>query len=159
MPVSQLPESLSKSVVDGAVIPWEVALPLRIHELVKHHAEFEGGHGLYGAAFIFAMNKRRYQSLAPELKQVIDANSGAALAKQIGRLWDEAEEAGRAAARARGNSFTRIGGAEAARWRKEAEPVLALWKEDMRKRGLDGEKLHADAAQLVEQFTGKQASP
>src|SRR3546814_9718828 len=30
MPVPQVPESLSKGVIDGVAIPWEVTLPLKI---------------------------------------------------------------------------------------------------------------------------------
>lgn len=30
MPVPQTPEALSKRVIDGAVVPWEVTLPLRL---------------------------------------------------------------------------------------------------------------------------------
>src|SRR3546814_18072303 len=47
MPVPQVPESLSKGVIDGVAIPWEVTLPLKIAELVDSHTDFSGRHGLY----------------------------------------------------------------------------------------------------------------
>ena len=46
MPVPQVPEALSRGVVDATVIPWEVARPLRVHELVDHHTEFDADRGL-----------------------------------------------------------------------------------------------------------------
>ena len=37
MPVPQFPEQLSKGVVDGGVIPWEIVPPLKVHELATAH--------------------------------------------------------------------------------------------------------------------------
>ena len=36
MPVPQLPQALAKHVVDGTTIPYEISLPLKIHELVDY---------------------------------------------------------------------------------------------------------------------------
>ena len=33
------PEALSKGVVEGGVIPWEITLPLKVHELTDSHSE------------------------------------------------------------------------------------------------------------------------
>jgi len=35
MPVPAMPDALSKGVIDGTVVPWEVTLPLRVAELVN----------------------------------------------------------------------------------------------------------------------------
>src|SRR3546814_11554646 len=95
MPVPAVPESLARGVIDGAALPYEVALPLKVHELTTSHTEIGGKRGLYTAVFLFAMNKARYEALPADLRQVIDANSGMALAKQIGRLWEQAEHTDR----------------------------------------------------------------
>jgi TRAP-type C4-dicarboxylate transport system substrate-binding protein len=42
MPVPAIPEALSKGVIDGTVIPWEVTPALKIAELVDTHTEFAG---------------------------------------------------------------------------------------------------------------------
>ncbi|MGE0233102.1 MAG: TRAP transporter substrate-binding protein, partial [Flavobacteriaceae bacterium] len=76
MPVPQVPESLSRGVIDGAVIPWEVSVPLKITDLVKNHTQMGGSNGLYVATFLFAMNKASYDKLPDDLKKVIDDNSG-----------------------------------------------------------------------------------
>ena len=39
MPVPAMPQALSKGVIDGTVIPWEITLPLKISELVENHTE------------------------------------------------------------------------------------------------------------------------
>src|SRR3546814_5721707 len=42
MPVPAMPEALSKGVIDGTVIPWEVTTPLKVAELVDSHTDFAG---------------------------------------------------------------------------------------------------------------------
>ena len=42
MPVPAVSEALSKGVLDGTTIPWEVTTALKIPELVENHTEFEG---------------------------------------------------------------------------------------------------------------------
>jgi TRAP-type C4-dicarboxylate transport system substrate-binding protein len=76
MPVPAMPEALSKGVIDGTVIPWEVTTPLKVAQLVQSHTNFTGSRGLYTSFFVFAMNKAKYDGLPADIKKVIDANSG-----------------------------------------------------------------------------------
>ena len=62
MPVPALPEALSKGVVDGAVIPWEIVPPLKVQDLAPNHTETPGERGLYTAVFVIAMNKAKYDA-------------------------------------------------------------------------------------------------
>ena len=75
MPVPAVPEALSKGVIDGTTIPWEVTTALKIPELVENHTEFEGP-ALYNLTFVLAMNNDAYNGLPDDLKAVVDANSG-----------------------------------------------------------------------------------
>ena len=56
MPVPAVPEALSKGVIDGTTIPWEVTPALKVPELVENHTEFEGN-ALYTLTFVLVMNK------------------------------------------------------------------------------------------------------
>ena len=67
MPIPQVPEALSKGVIQGAVVPWEVTTALRVPELVDNHTEFGGDHALYTTTFVLAMNKAKYDSLPDDL--------------------------------------------------------------------------------------------
>jgi C4-dicarboxylate-binding protein DctP len=75
MPVPAVSEGLSKGVIDGTTIPWEVTTALKVPELVENHTEFTGN-ALYVLTFVLAMNKEKYESLPDDLKKVIDDNSG-----------------------------------------------------------------------------------
>ena len=152
MPVPETPEALAKGVVDGALIPYEVTRPLRVHELTDSHTEFGGDRGLYTAVFLFAMNKAKYESLPDDLKKVIDDHSGMALAKEVGQIWDQAEAPGRQAAKEIGDDIYTIEGEELDRWRAAAEPAIEAWVAAMNQQGKDGEALLADARSLVSQY-------
>jgi len=155
MPVPAVPESLARGVIDGAVIPYEVALPLKVHELTTSHTEIGGSRGLYTAVFLFAMNKARYEALPDDLKAVIDANSGTALAQQIGRVWDEAEVPGRKAAADLGDSFYTIKGEELVRWQAATAGITKAWIAEMDAAGKDGAALVAAAKALIAKYAGE----
>ncbi|MHC5655724.1 TRAP transporter substrate-binding protein [Stappia sp. ICDLI1TA098] len=155
MPVPAVPEALSKGVIDGAVVPWEVTVPLKLAELVDTHTRFDDPHALYTATFIFAMNQARYDSLPDDLKKVIDDNSGVEVAALFGRADDEVDIIGEEKAVAAGNTIVTLDKAETARWKAAAEPVVAEWIAEMDARGLDGAALVARARALIDSQAGK----
>ena len=155
MPVPQVPQSLSRGVIDAAMLPWQVTVPLRSSELVKHHTEFEGARGLYTATFVLAMNKERYAALPADLREILDRESGSALAAIAGPLYDRDEERGRRIARERGNAFVRIRAGEARKWRKATESVVSGWVKRMKGEGYDGELYLREARRLIKKYEKK----
>lgn len=153
MPVPQVPQSLASGVIDGTLLPYEVTLPLKVHELVDHHTEIAGPQGFYTALFVLAMNKDRYTALPDDLKAVIDAHSGLAFAAKVGRSWDEAEQTGRDAAIAEGNTITQIPESALDDWREKTQPVIDDWVARMDAKGLDGAALLAEARALIKQYS------
>ncbi|MGQ0676058.1 MAG: TRAP transporter substrate-binding protein [Rhodospirillales bacterium] len=149
MPVPQLPQALTTGVVDGAVIPFEVAAALKIQELVKFHSIVPN---FYTSVFIFAMNKAKYDGLPADLKKVLDANTGLTLAKELGKTWDDAEKPGVDAAVKQGNRFNTMEGPELDRARKAVEPVYDNWVKTATAKGVDGKKLLAEAQALIAKY-------
>lgn len=154
MPVPQVPEALSRGVIGGAVLPFEVALPLRVHELVDHHTIFTGSRGLYTSVFVFVMNEASYEALPDDLRAVIDANSGLELARIFGEAMDGGEVAGLEAARGRGNTFTEIGEAERVPWIAATASVTEVWLAEAEAAGFDGRALLDEARALVARYAG-----
>ena len=149
MPVPAVPESLSRGVINGVVIPWEVTAPLRVAELVDSHTELSGDRGLYTATFVLAMNKDSYAALPEDLRAVIDSNSGADAAALFGRAMDEGDVVGREIAQRQGNPIIVLDEAETARWREAASGVVDKWVAEMSGRGVDGAALVEAARRLV----------
>jgi len=154
MPVTAMADALSKGVVDGTVVPWEVTLPLRIAELVNTHTVFSGNRSLYTTFFIFAMNKAKYDGLPPDLKKVIDDNSGLETSRWAGKAMNDGDAPGLEAARRRGNAIVTLDAAEVARWRKVAEPVIEAWAAEMKGRNIDSTALIADARAMIAKYAG-----
>jgi TRAP-type transport system periplasmic protein len=154
MPLPQIPDSLSKGTINGCVIPWEVVPAVKVQELTKFHAEFDpAGGALYTTTFVMPMNKARYQSLPPDLKKVIDANSGLATSGWLGKVQQAGDAAGRKAAVDHGNTIFTVPAAEAQEFRRRSRSIEVEWVEDMNKRGFDGRKLLDTARALIEKHT------
>jgi len=154
MPLPAIPEAISKGVVKGTVIPWEVTTAIRLSELVENHTEFSGEEALYTAAIVLVMNKAKYDALPDDLKAVLDAESGeklSAFASQV--MWDMDPPA-RDIANGAGNSITVLDDAEVAKWKAASQPVVDRWIADMDGKGIDGAALIDQARALIKKHGG-----
>jgi TRAP-type transport system periplasmic protein len=148
MPVPQVGDALSKGVIDGAVVPYEVVPSVKIQELVKFHSETDPAEpAFYTSTFIFAMNKAKYESLPPDLKKVIDNNSGQALSGQIGKAFLQADAEGKKLTAK--NTTNVIPKAELENWKKLGQPLSDGWVADMNAKGQDGKKMLDGAKALI----------
>ncbi len=159
MPITGVTEAITKGTIDGTMVPWDAATSFRIHEAANIHTETpEGSAALYTVGLMFAMNEKRYNGLSPELKAVIDRNSGATLSERMGKMWDDSAAPARAKAKAAGNQFYTLSAPEVARWVEAAKPVQAGWMIDMHKRGIDGRALFDDAKALLAKYEAPASS-
>ena len=151
MPLPSIPDALSKGTINGCVIPWEVVPSVKVHELTKFHAEFEpAGGSLYTTTFVMAMNKAKYNSLAPDLKKIIDNNSGQATSGWLGKTQQGNDPIGRKAAVDHGNTIFTVSAADAQEFRRKSRTIEVEWTQDMTKLGFDGRKLLDTARALIE---------
>jgi TRAP-type C4-dicarboxylate transport system substrate-binding protein len=154
MPLPGIPDALSKGTINGCVIPWEVVPSVKVNELTRYHAEFDPAGGcLYTTTFVMAMNKAKYNALAPELRKVIDNNSGSATSAWLGRVQQGNDPIGRKTASDRGNTIFTVSAAEAQEFRRKSRAIEVEWVEDMNKRGFDGRKLLETARGLIDKHT------
>jgi TRAP-type C4-dicarboxylate transport system substrate-binding protein len=148
MPVPQVGDALSKGVIDGAVVPYEVVPSVKLQELAKYHSETDPAEAaFYTSTFIFAMNKAKYESLPADLKKVIDNNSGQALSGQIGKAFLQADHEGKKLVAPA--SVNVIPAAELASWKQLGNKLAADWVKDMDGKGLPGARLLDDAKALI----------
>ncbi|MFB2532346.1 TRAP transporter substrate-binding protein [Paracoccus sp. p3-h83] len=142
MPAPAVPEAVSKRVIDGALLPWEVTSSVRIAELVSHHTQFPT-EGIYVSPLMLAMNKGVYDGLAPDLRAIIDAHSGEAFSAHAGAIQQGADAPMRDEAAARGNDIVTLPPEEAMRWLDAALPVIEAWVDGSAAQGFDGADLLA----------------
>ena len=152
MPVPAVPEGLSKGVIDGTTIPWEVTAALKVPELVKNHTEFSGS-ALYTLTFVLAMNKEKYESLPDDLKKVIDDNSGEEFSVFAGGTQADSDGPARQLAVDGGNNIITLDEVATKEWRKISQPVYDDWVADMNAKGKDGQALIDEARMLIDKYT------
>jgi TRAP-type C4-dicarboxylate transport system substrate-binding protein len=150
MPVPAVSEALSKGVIDGTTIPWEVTSSLKVPELVHNHTEFEGP-ALYDLTFVLAMNKDKYESLPDDLKAVIDNNSGLSFSVFAGGTQADADGPARQIAVDLGNNIITVSEEEAKAWDAIVKPIYAEWAAEMDAKGMNGEGLIDEAQSLMAQ--------
>ncbi len=156
MPVPAVPEALSKGVIDGAVVPYQVVPSIKVNELVKYAAETDPSYNaLYTTVFVVAMNKAKYESLPPDLKKVLDANSGRELSAFMGRTQEADDAPGRAKVKESGVAINVIGASELDKWKKATDSLDDEWAANMSKAGHDGPKLLQAARDLVKKYSTK----
>ena len=147
MPVPAIPEALSKGVLDGTTIPWEVTTALKIPELVEFHTEFEGP-ALYTLTFVLAMNKEVYDGLADDLKAVMDDNSGLNFSIFAGGTQADADGPAREFAVDNGNEIITV--TDTSEWQTVVGPIYDTWVADLAEQGLDGQALIEKAKALMQ---------
>lgn len=152
MPVPAVSEGLSKGVIDGTTIPWEVTTSLKVPELVSNHTEFDGP-ALYNLTFVLAMNKGVYDGLPADLQAVIDSQSGLDFSIFAGGTQSDADGPAREVAVELGNNIITISEEGAQEWRDLVQPIYASWVADMQTKGIDGQALIDEARALMAEYT------
>lgn len=97
MPPSQIANTLSKGVIDGALAVWEVVPPTKLDETTFYHTEvssYDPGSEPERATstvttLAVLMNKGKYQNMPEDLQKILDKYSGEALSVRFGKAWDD----------------------------------------------------------------------
>jgi TRAP-type C4-dicarboxylate transport system substrate-binding protein len=151
MPNAELPAAINQHVIDGCLDPWHMVPTYRLNDAFKAHTEF-AGLSPSTTTFVLAMNKTVYEALPRELKAVIDANSGQHAAAMAGAMWDLQAAAVIDTVSQAGDPIVTLLPEAVTHWRRATEPVIAMWRNEMKERRLDGGKLIASAQALLAKY-------
>lgn len=153
MPMPAVPEAIAKGVVDGTSLPWEISTAFKIQEICKTHTETPIHQPKRAnAIFVLAMNLDSYNKLPPDLKKVIDQNSGRETSRWVGMVWDTGTAPARRIAVDRRNAVNILSDAEYARWVKATAPVVNDWFKEVESKGGNGKTLLKEAKALLEKY-------
>jgi TRAP-type C4-dicarboxylate transport system substrate-binding protein len=147
--VGEIPIALSKKVIDGALIPFEIIPPLKIQQQTKYQIEGPNGARLGTTSFQVAMNSARWKKLPDDIKKIFLDHSGAVWHREVGKIWDLAEAVGIGVAKKAGNKHIQLTKAEWAKFEKAVSPVAQRWIKEMKSKGIDGQALYDKARELV----------
>jgi TRAP-type C4-dicarboxylate transport system substrate-binding protein len=127
-PMSETYDAIAKGVVDGLYSNYEVLKTFRFAEVVGYMTvNWQLGNVV---PFYMIMNKGRYEKLSPDLKEILDNLCGE-YRERYALMWNEIELGGKNFAEKKGVTFIELSDAEAARWKKAVEPVIANYVKTM----------------------------
>ena len=132
MPASQIYNALDRGVVDASMIPMSAALDFKLIEVARY---FTINAPLGRSPFLVAMNRARYDRLAPDLKKLIDDSTGLNLSLKGAQTYDtQNNEAIEAAKKDR--EVVTLPPEERNRWLAAFRPLIARKAEEGEKAGL-----------------------
>ena len=141
MPITQVYNSLERGVIDAAMVPASVGLDFKVIEVAKYYTyNAPLGH----SPFLVAMNSKRYESLSPDLKKIIDDTTGLQMSLKGANLYDRQNKATLEAIRKDpSKELILLSTDEKARWLKNFASLIRTSAEQAEKAGLPGKALAA----------------
>jgi len=120
-PMMEVYDSIAKGVNDAVWGPYETLKTFRFAEVAKNVTVS----WQIGASFPFfmAMNRKSYDRLPADLKQLVDVMSGE-YQERFALMWNEIDLEGKAFAADKGVKYFELSAQEGARWQKAVEPVI-----------------------------------
>jgi TRAP-type C4-dicarboxylate transport system substrate-binding protein len=155
MPVPALPQALSRKVVDGALIPWEIIPPLHLQELMKYFIEGPNMTRFGNTTFQVSMNLARWNSLPPDVKKAFDENSGAAWVREVGHIWHDDDVEGIKVAEKAGDHHIVLTEAQLDAFKRKLEPVVQRWESAVKAKGIDGAMLVKVARKEIAKYSNQ----
>jgi len=128
MPIMEVYDGLSKGVIQGVNIPFETLKTFRFAEVVKYTTSTWQVGNLY--TFYVAMNKKSYEKIPPDLKEIFDELCGE-YKERFALMWNETDFDGMDFAAEKGVKIIQLPPEEIARWKKVAEKVIENYVKDM----------------------------
>ncbi|WP_262271062.1 TRAP transporter substrate-binding protein [Microvirga yunnanensis] len=125
-------EILERGVADAITFPWNSIFLFGIDKVVQYHIDAP----LYTTAYVWAMNKDKYEDMSTAQKKVIDDHCTTDWAVKLAGPWADYEAAGRDKMRsASGHEVYPLTPDQLAQWKKAVEPMTKSWAESVRKAG------------------------
>ncbi len=151
MPRGQLLLAITRHVVDGCIVAWDMVPALKLDSVLKAHTDFADD-ALSTTTAVLAMNKTAYEKLPTDLKQVIVDNSGQVAAGMAGTMWDLKAKAVADAASQNGDQIVTLDPDTVARWRKATQAVVDAWRKGIKAHKGDGDGMLTSARELFAKY-------
>ncbi|NOQ96180.1 MAG: C4-dicarboxylate ABC transporter substrate-binding protein [Desulfobacterales bacterium] len=137
MPQNQAYEALQKGVVEGTFCPIEVLKGWKQGEVIDYVIETKALG--YTTAMFVVMNKKKYESLPPDIQRVFD-EVGEEWVDVHGDVWDSADRAGLKFVIELGKKIHGLSPAQEKLWLQSISPIIIEYQAKMEKKGLPAKK-------------------
>lgn len=141
--------AFEKKAIDGILIAWEAMEGYNYWDFCKYHVN----QSMENGSFFITMNKDKYNSLPPDVKEAIDHYSGMWLSEFSAKAWAKKDIEIMELLKTRpGHTVVNLAPDEAARWQALGPNLWKGWLARLQERGYDGQKLIDRAVQLGEEY-------
>ena len=130
--IVDLYESVRRGVIDGSYIPLETLKGFKLGEVEKYVTSSWKIGNAY--TFYVVMNKDKYKNLPPDVQKELTEFSQAFIERWAVE-WNAIDIEGREFFKSNGGQILPLSDAEADRWVKASEPVVAGYKKDLTAKG------------------------
>ncbi len=120
VPPQESQDALAKGVVDGAGFPHEAGFAYDLVSVSPYAIEPP----LASATFALVMNPEKYNSLPPDLRAILDKESGIAGAMSFGKAWQDFEKFARDSEIKKGLQIVTLSPADVAKMKELAKPIV-----------------------------------
>jgi TRAP-type C4-dicarboxylate transport system substrate-binding protein len=152
MPLSDVPQALSKKAIDGAFFPFEVFPPFKFHQITQYSAEGENGERFGTSVFLFLMNKDKFNKLPKDLQKVIENNTGLEKTRELGQIWMDIEEPGiKLQDGSNGGQVVKLTSEQMKKFDEAGQRVVTRWINEVTEKGLDGNALVEKARKTIKE--------
>ena len=127
MTAEALYESLQRGTIDGAVTSWAAFEPYKLQEVAFYHVEVPIG----STPSMFVMSRKKYDSLSPEARKVLDANSGEGITRDAAKHFQaQALRARSTVAALDTHKIVTPPQAQLAVWQEKLNPIRTEWAKE-----------------------------
>src|SRR5690606_6548213 len=123
-------------------------------DMTDYQIEGPNRTGFGTTTFQVSMNQAKWDSLPPDVQKAFTDNSGEAWLREVGKIWQETDDAGIALAVKAGNQHIVLNDTEIAAFREKLEPVVQRWVGEVKEKGIDGAALVAKARAAIAKHAG-----
>jgi TRAP-type C4-dicarboxylate transport system substrate-binding protein len=156
-PLGRVPSMMSKGVINGVLLPYEIAPAVKMHELGKYFTDLAApSPRLNTAVFTMLMNKKSYAKLPADLKRVIDDNSGRNIAAAAGKNWEAIEAPSKKVMQSKKkNRFSTLNATESDKIRKVSQGVYEVVIAELKSKHKisNGQELINDARAMIAKYS------
>lgn len=130
-------ESASQGVIDGAMLTLEGLRSFRVAEVAPYTLTVDGG--FYRGSFAIILNPMVWDQISTEDREAIEEVSGERLSRLFGYMMDSMDERGVAFAEEQGNTFTQANDADIDMLREVTDGLITEWIDEVGDSGVDAE--------------------
>lgn len=131
-PIMETYDAIAKGVIDGVFTPYETLKTFKFAEVAKYVTDTTFIGPCY--PFYVVMNKKSYQKVPADLKDILDELSGE-YRERYALMWNAIEFPGKAFGKEKGVEYIELPAEEKARWKQAVQPVIEGYVKDMVSKG------------------------